>query len=95
MHVTVAFSPAPREVDLVELDLPEGTRLIDAVRASGLFDRHPQLQGAAQRFGVWGANRPPEQLLRDGDRVEAWRPLQVDPMQARRLRHKQNAAPKR
>ena len=89
MRVTVAFSPAPRKVDLTVVELAEGALLIDAVRAAGLFGRHPQLQESSQRFGVWGANRPLDHPLRDGDRVEAWRPLQVDPMQARRLRQKQ------
>ena len=91
----MAFSPAAGAVDMSEVDLPEGARLIDAVRASGLFDRHPRLQASDQRFGVWGANRKPEYVLRDGDRVEAYRPLLIDPMQARRLRQKQSAALKR
>ncbi len=89
MRITVAFSPRAGAVDLVEVDLPEGARLVDALRASGLFDRHPRLQASDQRFGIWGASRKLDHLLRDGDRVEAYRPLTVDPKEARRLRQQQ------
>jgi uncharacterized protein len=92
MRVTVAYSPAAGEVDLSEIELPEGATLVDALRASGLFERHPQLQHSDQRFGIWGAKRKLDEPLRDGDRVEAWRPLQVDPKQARRLRQQQARA---
>lgn len=92
MRVTVAYSPAAGQVDLSEVELPEGATLVDALRASGMFDRHPELQQADQRFGVWGARRKPGDALRDGDRVEAWRPLRVDPKEARRLRQKQASA---
>ena len=84
--VIVACSPAPRLVEQVELRLPDGATLADALRASGLLERHPELAGG--RVGVWGKLRAPEDLLRDGDRVELYRPLQVDPKEARRQRHR-------
>ena len=45
--------------------------------------------GAPCRFGVWGRLKPAGYLLRDGDRVEVYRPLQVDPMEARRRRQRE------
>ena len=39
-------------------------------------------------MGVWGRACEPGQVLRDRDRVECYRPLTVDPKEARRLRHR-------
>jgi uncharacterized protein len=87
LRVEVAYSPAPRQVQVVTLDLPAGCSVADALRASGLLERHALvLEGL--RCGVWGRVQPLDWLLRDGDRVELYRPLSVDPKEARRLRYK-------
>lgn len=83
---TVAFSPAPRQVDQVRLSLPAGSTVADAVRASGLPQRHGLPADAP--VGVWGKPRPPETPLRAHDRVEIYRDLQVDPKEARRQRYR-------
>ena len=90
MRVSVAYSPSAGEVDETELQLAEGTTLIDAVRASGVLARHPEIDLAVQRAGIWGRARPPETPLRERDRVEIYRPLQVDPKEARRLRYRRD-----
>lgn len=83
LHVEVVFSPAPREVRRVALELPPGSTLADALRASGLAERAPDLV-----CGIWGRRQPASTALRDGDRVELYRGLTVDPKEARRLRYK-------
>lgn len=87
MRIEVAYSPAPRQVDLVALTLPTGSLLEQALRASGLLERH-ELTLAALRCGVWGRTQTLDHPLRDGDRVEVYRALLVDPKEARRLRYK-------
>ena len=89
LGVTVACSPAAGQVDLVRLSLPAGSTLADALLASGLLERHPQLQGLP--VGIWGRKQELTTLLRDADRVEIYRPLLCDPKEARRLRYKQKA----
>ena len=84
--VVVAYSPAPREVDQVSLSLPPDATVADALHASGLLARHPEIDLARQKVGVWGKLRTPDDPLRDGDRVELYRPLTVDPKEARRQR---------
>jgi len=84
--VIVACSPGARQVEQVELRLPCGATVADALRESGLLQRHPELAGA--KVGVWGRLRTPQDPLRDGDRVELYRPLQVDPKEARRQRYR-------
>lgn len=85
--VEVVYCPAPHQVDLVPLRLPAGSTAADAVRASGLLQRHG-LDPAGLSLGLWGRACAPEQALRERDRVELYRPLLVDPKEARRQRYK-------
>jgi uncharacterized protein len=67
------------------LSLPPGSRAIDAIEASGLLAAHPELSSSLS-VGVFGQACAPDHPLRDGDRVEVYRPLTVDPKEARRVR---------
>ncbi|QTN25058.1 RnfH family protein [Rhizobacter sp. AJA081-3] len=88
VRVSVAFSPQARVVDETELSLPAGATLADAIRASGVLDRHPDLDLTQAKFGIWGRAQAPDTMLRERDRVEVYRALQVDPKEARRLRYR-------
>jgi hypothetical protein len=72
--------------------LPAGSTLQAALLASGVFEAHPQLQGADLALGIWGRRASPDALLRQGDRVEIYRPLIADPKSARRTRAAKRAA---
>ena len=82
-HVEVAWSPAPREVQIVALQLPPGTTVRDVLLASRL-----ELDWAVHAIGIWGQPANLEDPVRDGDRVEVYRALRVDPKEARRLRYR-------
>jgi putative ubiquitin-RnfH superfamily antitoxin RatB of RatAB toxin-antitoxin module len=71
---------------LVPLRLPAGTTAIAAVEASGLRLRIPALVVDPGSIGVFGRVVPPDTPLRDGDRVEIYRPLMADPKAMRRAR---------
>ncbi|HMO46070.1 MAG TPA: RnfH family protein [Rubrivivax sp.] len=87
LNVEVVYCPAPGQCERVQLQLPDGACAGDALAASGLCERHGLSAGALE-LGVWGRRQPPQALLRERDRVELYRPLQVDPKEARRLRYK-------
>ena len=70
----------PRRFESVLLELPDGASIADAVGLSGL-----PLDGITG-YAVHGVEADPAQLLRDGDRVELLRALQIDPKDARRRR---------
>jgi putative ubiquitin-RnfH superfamily antitoxin RatB of RatAB toxin-antitoxin module len=89
-RVTVTCSPAPRRVLEWPLLLPEGATVADALQASGWREACPQ--GDASEVGIWGKRCEPGQVLREGDRVEVYRPLQVDPKVARRERFRRQGA---
>lgn len=70
----------PRRHRSVQLELPAGATVADAVAACGL-----PLDGVAGQ-AVFGELAPPSRLLRDGDRVELLEALRLDPKEARRRR---------
>ena len=88
MKVQVSYSPAPRQVDQVDLNLPEGSTVADALRASGLLQRHGLVMNESLAVGVWTKLRPLDSPLREADRVEIYRGLKVDPKEARRQRYR-------
>lgn len=90
--VTVVSSPAPGQVQQRELQLPLGACVRDALTNSGL---NAGGAGELWKVGVWGQLRPLDHVLRDRDRVEIYRPLRVDPKDARRLRHRQQRRDRR
>ena len=85
-RVVVCHSPGPRRVLETRLDLPQGATVADALRVCGL------LPAAGETVGLWGRRTELSQPLREGDRVELVRPLQVDPKVARRERFRQQGS---
>ena len=83
--VSVALA-LPQRQEVVELELPEGATVADAVAAARLHERFAGIDAAALETGVWSRPRPPGTVLRDGDRVELYRPLQADAKAQRRAR---------
>lgn len=71
----------PQRFECVELELPAGSLVRDAVKAAGWGD-DPETVACA----VFGVRVAADSPLREGDRVELLRPLQADPKDARRRR---------
>ncbi|MFW5970035.1 MAG: RnfH family protein, partial [Halofilum sp. (in: g-proteobacteria)] len=76
MRVEVAYARPDRQ-RLVTLDLPAGATARDAARASGLVDEFPEIDPERAPLGVFGRACAGHTVLRAGDRVEIYRPLQV------------------
>jgi putative ubiquitin-RnfH superfamily antitoxin RatB of RatAB toxin-antitoxin module len=92
VRVTVVFSPAPRETSEWQLELPAGSTVADAIAASPLRSQFPALDPEALGVAVWGRKAPLRQALREKDRIEICRQLQVDPKVARRERFRRQGA---
>ncbi|WP_297351312.1 RnfH family protein [Paraburkholderia sp.] len=71
---------------LIPVELPEGATVQQALDASGILQRYPQIDLAQQKVGVFGKLKPLDTVLVDHDRVEIYRPLIVDPKAARQRR---------
>ena len=82
----------PDRQRVVPLALPEaGLTAQAAVERSGLLDEFPALRDRPLLLGIYGTFCAPDRPLRDRDRVEIYRPLQVDPRAQRRERAAQRA----
>ena len=85
IDIEVAYA-APDEQVIVPLTVPAGSDAVEAVRRSGLSDRFPDIDADNLSVGVFGVHVSPRAPLSQGDRLEIYRPLQVDPKEARRKR---------
>lgn len=83
LSVEIVFA-LPQRQELIEVTLKEGATLADAIEASGLSARFPEEQIDKLPAGVWGRPVGGDHILRDGDRVEIYRPLEIEPREARR-----------
>jgi len=83
VRVELVWSPQAGEVQHRWLELGEGATIEAALRACADF-RPP---AGELRVGIWGRMRPLDTVLRDRDRIEVYRPLTVDPKEARRQRY--------
>lgn len=85
--IEVAYG-LPLEQALLVLAVPAGTTAREAVRLSGLATRFPGLDPEHAPLGIFGKleKDPAARVLREGDRVEVYRPLLIDPKEARRRR---------
>jgi uncharacterized protein len=87
MSLTVEVAYAGPEAQLlVRVTLPDGATTGDAIRAAGVAARLPGVEIGERNVGIWSRVCGLVAPLRDGDRVEIYRPLVVDPKEARRVR---------
>ncbi len=86
VRVAIACSPSVGRAFETTLALPAPATALDAIRASGVLERHPELGLGEPLIGIWGRACAPDTVLAEGDRIEIYRPLAMDPTEARRLR---------
>ena len=87
LTVTIVAA-SPNQVEERTLSLPSGTTLRDALLLAGDV-AVDSLDESDLDVGIWGKRVPLGTLLRDGDRVERYRPITADPKQARHNRASQ------
>jgi putative ubiquitin-RnfH superfamily antitoxin RatB of RatAB toxin-antitoxin module len=74
------------EQKLLKQQLPAGTTVAEAIQASGMLERYPEINPAVNKFGIFGKLAKADTVLRDKDRIEIYRPLIADPKEVRRQR---------
>ena len=83
LRVEVVFALPDRQV-LVAVELDPGGTVAQAIEKSSISDAFPDYDLSACQVGIWGQVVKRDHVLRDGDRVEIYRPLAIDPQKARR-----------
>ncbi len=92
IQVEVAYA-RPDKQEIVSLQVPAGTTALEAVKLSGIVAVFPEIDPDNNDMGIFGKaiKSPAGHELREGDRVELYRPLKIDPKQARLNRAKKKS----
>lgn len=85
IRVEVAYGDAERQ-KIIALVAHPGMTARQAVERSGMVRFFPEIDIQALDLGIFSNSCPPDTVLRDGDRVEIYRPLLCDPKEMRRQR---------
>ncbi len=78
--------PLPQKQEIFTVRLPVGATVRQAIEASGVQQKYPEIDLAKNKLGVFAKLVKPDVLLRDKDRVEIYRPLIADPKEVRKQR---------
>ena len=78
MQIGVAYSENAQQVWMT-IEVPEDATVADAIAASGILTRFPQIDLDVQKTGIFGRIVKLDAALRAGDRVEIYRPIICDP----------------
>ncbi|MFI3197954.1 MAG: RnfH family protein [Methylococcaceae bacterium] len=85
MDVEVAYANPEQQV-IVALNMPAGATVEQAIQASGVLSRFPEIDAINLKTGIFGSVCKLDQSLKQADRVEIYRSLIHDPKEARRNR---------
>jgi hypothetical protein len=94
IHVEIVYA-LPATQDVFSLDLPAGSTVAQAIEASGLLAKHPEIDLAKNKLGIFAKLAKADTALRDRDRVEIYRPLIADPKEVRKQRAAEGKAMKK
>jgi uncharacterized protein len=85
IRVEVVY-PLPQKQEIFTVNLHAGATVRQAIEASGILQKYPEIDLSKNKFGVFAKLAKPDALLRDRDRVEIYRPLIADPKEVRKQR---------
>jgi putative ubiquitin-RnfH superfamily antitoxin RatB of RatAB toxin-antitoxin module len=88
LRIEIAYAEPQRAI-IKTLWLPAGSRVADALRLAALDPDFSGIDLANSPLGIFGRPTRADQALKEGDRLEIYRPLTTDPKLARRTRAKQ------
>ena len=75
---------------LEKLYVSAGCTVEQAIKCSGILDQFPEIDLTKNKLGIFGKFSQPETHLQPNDRIEIYRPLIIDPKEARRIRAKKS-----
>lgn len=82
MRIEIAYALPDRQI-LLEWEVESGATVEASIRAACDAGKLPG-EVMNLQAGIWGQVVPPGRIVKDGDRVELYRPLRMDPREARR-----------
>ncbi len=94
IQIEVTYAKPERQ-EVVQLRVPDGSTLGQAIQASGLVSRFPEIDLEKAKVGIFGKLASLDQTIRDRDRIEIYRPLIADPKAVRKARAAEGKAMKK
>jgi len=85
----------PKTQELVQLTLAQGSTVQQAIAASGLLQKYPEIDLSKNKLGIYGKLTKADVPLRARDRVEIYRALIADPKEVRKKRAQEGKAMKK
>lgn len=76
----------PEEQELLDLQVENETCIEEAIKQSGILQKYPEIDLTVNKVGIFSQITNLDMPLRDGDRIEIYRPLIIDPKEARKNR---------
>jgi len=85
VSVEVAFA-LPQRQTLLSLSVPAGSTVQQVIEKSGILTSYPEIKLDLNKVGIWSRTVKLDELVKQGDRIEIYRPLIADPKDMRRRR---------
>jgi len=85
MNVGVCYAEVDRQL-WVRLEVPDNSSIEEAIKLSGVLKLYPEINLTNQKVGIFGKITPLDTPVNDGDRVEIYRQITVDPQTVQRRR---------
>lgn len=83
INIEIAYA-TPEKQKIISLEVAENTTIETAIDRSGILELFPEIDLMRQKVGVFSKIKKLTDLVQDGDRIEIYRPLTIDPKEARR-----------
>ena len=83
INVELAYA-LPEEQTLLKLQVSNDSNIREVILQSGILEMHPELDIDDMKVGIFGKLFKMDQVVRDRDRIEIYRPLIADPKEVRR-----------
>ncbi|MBV7435914.1 RnfH family protein [Aeromonas sp. sif2416] len=85
LNIEVAYA-LPERQTVLRIRVAPGTNVLAAIEQSGIVQKHPEIDLAVNKFGIYSRPVKGTEPVQDGDRVEIYRPLLADPKEMRKKR---------
>ncbi|MCX7092107.1 MAG: RnfH family protein [Methylobacter sp.] len=85
MNVGVCYAESDRQL-WMRLEVPDSSTIEETINLSGVLKLYPEINLASQKVGIFGKIAPLDTAVKDGDRVEIYRQITVDPQTVQRRR---------
>lgn len=90
IKIEIAFAKSDKDQCILTIEIEEGSTIAAVIQAADIIAMYPEIDLAKHKVGIFGKHRVLSDTVKEGDRVEIYRPLTIDPKEARRAKARKN-----